>query len=98
MQLVIMIVGPLAILLTVVATLLVNNESARTRNQIDADIRSLVELKSVEISDYFIAKGQIIHTVFSQPDLLNWFSRYEQRGANLEGDAQYQRIISHFTH
>ena len=98
LQLVIMIVSPLAIMLAIVASILVSNESERTRTQIDADIHSLVELKATEIQDYFSSKGQVIHTLFSQPDVLNWFSQYHERRADLSNDAQYQRIIQHFTY
>ena len=98
LQLVIMIVSPLALMLAIVASILVSNESGRARNQIDADIRGLVELKATEIEGYFKAKGQIIHTLFSQPDVLNWFAHYTQRGADITQDTQYQRIIQHFTY
>ena len=98
LQLVIMIVSPLAVMLTIVASILVSNESERARTQIDADIYGLVELKATEIEGYFKAKGQIIHTLFSQPDVVNWFAQYKQRSSNLSGDPQYKRIIKHFQH
>ena len=96
LQLVIMIVSPLALMLAIVASILVSNESERARTQIDADIYSLVELKATEIEGYFKAKGQIIHTLFSQPDVVNWFENYTRRGSDLSNDAQYQRVIEHF--
>ncbi|MBO6226097.1 MAG: methyl-accepting chemotaxis protein, partial [Shewanella sp.] len=64
LQLVVTIVGALAVLLTLVAALLVTKESDNTRKQVDADISALVALKANEISGYFIAKGQVIHSVF----------------------------------
>ncbi|MEE2028500.1 Methyl-accepting chemotaxis protein PctC [Shewanella oneidensis] len=96
MQLVVTIVGALAVLLTLVAALLVNKESNNTRRQVDADISALVALKANEISGYFIAKGQVIHSVFAEPRLINWFSQYHARGSNLAGDQQYQDIIRYF--
>lgn len=96
MQLVVTIVGALAVLLTLVAALLVNKESNNTRRQVDADISALVALKANEISGYFIAKGQVIHSVFAEPRLINWFSQYYARGSNLAGDQQYQDIIRYF--
>ena len=96
LQLVIMIVSPLALMLAIVASILVSNESERARTQIDADIYSLVELKATEIEGYFKAKGQIIHTLFSQPDVVNWFENYMKRGSDISNDAQYQRVIEHF--
>lgn len=55
LQLVVTIVGALAVLLTLVAALLVNKESNNTRKQVDADISALVALKANEIGGYFVA-------------------------------------------
>lgn len=96
MQLVVTIVGALAVLLTLVAALLVNKESNNTRKQVDADISSLVALKANEISGYFVAKGQVIHSVFAEPRLINWFSQYQDRGSDIASDPQYQDIIRYF--
>lgn len=96
LQLVVTIVGALAVLLTLVAALLVNKESNNTRKQVDADISALVALKANEIGGYFVAKGQVIHSVFAEPGLINWFSQYHARGSNLANDQQYQDIIRYF--
>ena len=96
LQLVVTIVGALAVLLTLVAALLVNKESNNTRKQVDADISALVALKANEIGGYFVAKGQVIHSVFAEPGLIHWFSQYHARGSNLANDQQYQDIIRYF--
>ncbi|MEL4280453.1 MULTISPECIES: methyl-accepting chemotaxis protein [Shewanella] len=96
LQLVVTIVGALAVLLTLVAALLVNKESNNTRKQVDADISALVALKANEIGGYFVAKGQVIHSVFAEPGLINWFGQYHARGSNLTNDQQYQDIIRYF--
>ena len=98
LQLVVTIVGALAVLLTIVSAILVAKESDRTRMQIDADITALVELKATEISHYFVAKGQIIHSVFAEPGLKDWFSQYKNRRSDLTQDKQYHNIISHFNY
>lgn len=96
LQLVVTIVGALAVLLTLVAALLVTKESDNTRKQVDADISALVALKANEISGYFIAKGQVIHSVFAEPGLVKWFTQYHARGSHLAADRQYQDIIGYF--
>ena len=62
----------------------------------DADISALVALKANEIGGYFVAKGQVIHSVFAEPGLIHWFSQYHARGSNLANDQQYQDIIRYF--
>ncbi|WP_133407795.1 methyl-accepting chemotaxis protein [Parashewanella tropica] len=98
LQLVVMIVSPLALLLTLVAGYLVHNESERTRTNIDNDIEALVTLKSTEISNYFVAKGQIIHTLFSQPELVEWIDNYRDRGSDISQDAKYQKTVQYFSY
>lgn len=96
LQLVLTLVGALAILLALVATFLVRDASQSTRSTIDGDINALMEQKSRDIRGYFVAKGQIIHAVFAEPGLVDWFTQYKARGSNLASDAQYQRIVQYF--
>ncbi|MCL1058297.1 methyl-accepting chemotaxis protein [Shewanella gelidimarina] len=96
MQLVVAIVGALAVLFTLVALFLVKNESASTRQQIDNDLSGLVLLKSNEVRSYFVAKGQLIHAVFADPMVLEWFGKYDSRSRDLSSDKQYQAIVDYF--
>ncbi|MCL1050993.1 methyl-accepting chemotaxis protein [Shewanella abyssi] len=96
MQLVVTIVGALAVLFTIVALFLVKNESASTRQQIDNDLSGLVQLKSNEVRSYFVAKGQLIHAVFADPTVLQWFGKYDRRLSDLSSDKQYSAIIDYF--
>ncbi|KFZ35918.1 chemotaxis protein [Shewanella mangrovi] len=96
LQLVASIAGALAILLSVVAFFVVKNDSDDTKIRIDNDIASMIELKAEEIRGYFYAKGQIIHAIFANPSVLDWFSNYHDRGADLSQDQQYQQIVRYF--
>ncbi|MCL2918131.1 methyl-accepting chemotaxis protein [Shewanella litorisediminis] len=96
LQLVLTLVGALAILLALIATFLVRDASQSTRATIDGDINALMEQKSRDIRGYFVAKGQIIHAVFAEPGLVDWFTHYKARGSNLASDDQYQRIVQYF--
>ncbi|TCN78040.1 methyl-accepting chemotaxis protein [Shewanella fodinae] len=96
LQLVVTIAGALAILLTLVAALIVKTDSDETRVRIDSDISSMLDLKAQEIGSYFYAKGQIIHSIFSNPWVVNWFSAYKDRGSDLSNDNQYHELIKYF--
>ncbi len=96
MQLVVTIVGALAVLFTIVALFLVKNESTSTRQQIDSDLTGLVQLKSNEVRSYFVAKGQLIHAVFADPTVLAWFAKYNNRLSDLSSDKQYNSIVEYF--
>ncbi|WP_028769172.1 methyl-accepting chemotaxis protein [Shewanella fidelis] len=98
MQLVVTIVGALAVLFTVVAVFLVKNESSSTRQQIDNDLTSLVQLKSTEVRSYFEAKGQLIHAIFADPTVVNWFSQYNARLSDLSRDKDYPLVVEYFKH
>ena len=96
LQLVLTLVGALAVLLALVATFLVRDASQSTRATIDGDINALMELKSREIRGYFEAKGQVIHSVFAEPGLTGWFSQYRARGSEISADKTYQDIVAYF--
>lgn len=98
LQLVFAIVGALAILLAVVSAFLVSGESDRTRKQIDADLSALVQLNANEVTRYFVEKAKVIDAVFSSPQVLDWFSQYNRRLSDLDGDAEYQSVVQYFKH
>nr|WP_231847738.1 hypothetical protein [Shewanella violacea] len=98
LQLVFAIVGALAILLAIISVFLVNGESDRTRQQIDADLSVLVQVKSNEVTRYFVEKAKVIDSVFASPQVLDWFSQYKRRLSNLDRDGEYQSVIQYFKH
>ncbi|GAB1084282.1 MAG: hypothetical protein SStaTSB_22780 [Shewanella algae] len=96
LQLVLAIVGALALLLSIVAAVMVKSSSDDTRARIDQDISALITLKANEIGNYFYAKGQIIHSVFANPAINNWFAKYHSRGSDLSLDPGYQQLVDYF--
>ncbi|WP_394204731.1 methyl-accepting chemotaxis protein [Shewanella waksmanii] len=98
LQLVVAIVGALAVLLVLVSAYLVSAESDRTRKQIDTDLSSLVTLKSHEVSSYFLTKAKLVDSIFSSPEVVDWFSQYNSRLSNIDNDPQYQNVVKFFRH
>ncbi|MCE9679071.1 methyl-accepting chemotaxis protein [Shewanella sp. AS1] len=98
LQLVVTLVGALALLLVLVSVYLVNKESDRTRAQIDRDLTGLVTLKSQEIGSYFVAKARMVDAIFSSPAVVDWFSNYNQRLSDIDNDPKYQDLIKYFRH
>lgn len=75
---------------------MVKSSSDDTRARIDQDISALITLKANEIGNYFYAKGQIIHSVFANPAINNWFAKYHSRGSDLSLDPGYQQLVDYF--
>lgn len=98
LQLVVAIVGALAVLLVMVSAYLVNAESDRTRAQIDTDLASLVNLKSHEVGSYFVTKAKLVDAVFSSPEVVDWFTQYDRRLSDIDNDPQYQNVVKYFRH
>lgn len=67
-----------------------------TVEKVNGDIQNIVTLKATEIADFFYAKGQVIHTVFSNPQVLDWFTNYDDRGGNIDGFEDYQAVKRYF--
>lgn len=67
-----------------------------TIEKVNGDIRNIVTLKATEVADFFYAKGQVIHSVFASPQVLDWFANHDDRGGVIEGSTEYQAVKSYF--
>ena len=73
-QLVAGISGAVALLLIITSFFILSNVSDDTRKQITRSIEDIVKLQSAEVRGFFEAKGQIVHSVFASPQVIDWFS------------------------
>jgi len=95
-QLVITISSAVAVLLIITSFFVLSNVSDNTRKQLISDIENLVTLQSTKVKNFFIAKGQINHSVFSNPLVIDWFSTYDKRLADINNNKQYQDVTRYF--
>ncbi|MBA6391132.1 methyl-accepting chemotaxis protein [Colwellia sp. BRX10-3] len=95
-QLVITISSAVAVLLIITSFFVLSNVSDNTRKQLISDIEHLVTLQSTKVKNFFIAKGQINHSVFSNPLVIDWFSTYDKRLADINNNKQYQDVTRYF--
>lgn len=73
-----------------------NNLKQASVNQVEASLLQQVKLNANEIRGFFHSKGQVIHSVFGNPQVLNWFDSYSDRGADISGNADYQAVVDYF--
>lgn len=95
-QLVITISSAVAILLVITSFFILSNVSDNTREQLISDIENIVTLQSTKVKEFFVAKGQINHSVFSNPLVIDWFNNYDKRLSNISGNKQYQDVTRYF--
>jgi len=95
-QLVAGISGAVALLLIITSYFILSNVSDNTREQITMSIEDIVKLQSAEVRGFFEAKGQIVHSVFASPQVVDWFSNYNQRLADIDDNKQYQQVTEYF--
>ncbi len=95
-QLVIGISGAVALLLIIASYFVLSNVSDNTRVQITRSIEDIVKLQSSEVRSFFEAKGQIVHSVFASPQVIDWFSNYDQRLSDIDNNRQYQQVTEFF--
>ncbi|MCY7296179.1 methyl-accepting chemotaxis protein [Alteromonas sp. a30] len=88
--------GSIAVLFLIYGIWQIQTVKKSTTSRVDNDIANLVSQKATEIEGFFEAKGQIIHSVFANPQVLNWFSRYDDRGGDISGDQTYNDIYQYF--
>lgn len=95
-QLVAGIAGAVALLLIITSFFILSNVSDNTRNKITSSIADIVKLQSAEVRGFFEAKGQIVHSVFASPQVIDWFSDYDQRLSAIDNNKQYQQVTEYF--
>lgn len=95
-QLVITISTTVAILLIITSFFVLSTVSDNTREQLISDIEDIVELQATKVKEFFVAKGQINHSVFSNPLVIEWFSNYNQRLSEINANKQYQDVTQYF--
>jgi methyl-accepting chemotaxis protein len=95
-QLVLTISGAVAILLMITTFFVISELSANTKQQISASIEDIVQLQSTKVKAFFEAKGQLVHSIFASPQVIDWFEHYHERLANIDDNVQYQAVTQYF--
>lgn len=95
-QLVITISSAVTVLLVVTSFFLLSNVSDNTRKQLISDIENIVSLQSTKVKEFFIAKGQINHSIFANPLVIDWFTTYDTRLSSIDDNKQYQDVTRYF--
>lgn len=74
----------------------VQQVKSSTIEKVNGDIQNIVAQKATEIAGFFYAKGQVIHSVFANPLVLDWFENYDDRRSDLSGDEDYRKVWDFF--
>ncbi|UAA39572.1 methyl-accepting chemotaxis protein [Paraneptunicella aestuarii] len=89
-------VGSIAVLFFLYGIWQVQTVKSSTTSRVNNDLANLVAQKATEIQGFFDAKGQVIHSVFANPYILDWFKNYDQRGSDISTDPGYIQIREYF--
>ncbi|WP_298444703.1 methyl-accepting chemotaxis protein [uncultured Ferrimonas sp.] len=95
-QLVAAIGGTVFVILAIRSVMTVSNDAAAARVNLDQGIHQLITLKSAQISGFWEARGQIIHSVFANPQVRGFFRDYNDRGGSLAGNDDYPKVVDYF--
>jgi len=88
--------GSIAVLFFIYGIWQIQTVKNTTTDRVGNDVANLVEQKATEIKAFFDAKGQVIHSVFANPQILTWFESYNNRGSDISGDTVYHDIRQYF--
>jgi len=97
-QLVVGISASVALLLIITSYFILSNISDKTRTQLTTSIEGIVKLQSAEVRGFFEKKGQINHSVFSNPQVIDWFTHYTERLSNIDDNKNYQDVTKYFNY
>jgi methyl-accepting chemotaxis protein len=95
-QLVAAISGAVALLLIITSFIFLTKLSDDNRHQITRAIEDIVKLQTAEVRGFFEAKGQVVHSVFANPQVIDWFTKYNERLSDIDNNKQYQQVTEYF--
>ncbi|MBY5921422.1 methyl-accepting chemotaxis protein [Ferrimonas balearica] len=97
-QLVAAIGGSVFIILLLGSAWLISQSAKKTRQEVTAEVAQLVKQQSTAIQGFFEARGQVIHSIFANPQVVRFFREYDQRGGDLARNGDYQDTVRYFRH
>jgi methyl-accepting chemotaxis protein len=95
-RLLVLVLSSMATLFLIYGIWQVSQVQKSTEQRVQRDMANLVKLRAAEVQGFFHAKGQVIHSVFSNPQVLEWFENYDDRGGNIANIKQYQDVTQYF--
>ena len=95
-QLVVGISASVAVLLVITSYFILSNISDQSREQLISSIEGIVKLQTAQVRGFFEAKGQINHSVFSNPQVIDWFKSYNERLSDIYNNTHYQSVTQYF--
>jgi len=95
-QLVFGISSAVAILLFITSYFILSKVSDDTRVQLISSIEDIVSLQANKVTGFFEAKGQLNHSIFASPQVIDWFTQYDQRLADIDDNKDYQAVTEYF--
>ena len=87
---------PLFVLSIIAGIWQVSGVKEATTKRVESGITDIVNINATEIRGFFEAKGQVIHSIFASPQVLDWFSNYTERGSDLSRDQEYREVVRYF--
>ncbi len=97
-QLVAAIGGSVFVILLLGSVWLISQSAADTRQDVTSEVRQLVKQQSTAIQGFFEARGQVIHSIFANPQVVRFLRDYDQRGEPLAANSDYQDVVRYFRH
>ena len=95
-ELVVYLVSALAIILLIVATLFINKVSEESKLAAERGLTTALIIQSENIISFFSKHAAVVDTFLADPHLINWFSHYNQRDADLSNDLSFPQIVNLF--
>jgi len=95
-QLVVGISASVALLLIITSYFILSDISDKTRTQLVASIEDIVKLQAAEVRGFFEAKGQLNHSIFASPQVIDWFTNYTERLSSIDDNKDYQDVTKYF--
>lgn len=85
-----------AVIAIIVATTVTSNRADSVEQSVLQEIRIATQQASNGIHEFFRERSRVVTSLKGNPFVNDWFSQYQDRGAEIDNDEQYQKIVKLF--
>ncbi len=90
------VAGILSIIAIIVATYVTSERAASVENSVLKELSAATKTSAAGIHEFFRERSRVVTALLGNSFVNDWFSRYSERGSEIDSDPEYQRIVSLF--
>ena len=90
------VAGIFTVIAIIVAYSITSDRAKTVEQSVTQEIRRATQHAGDGIHEFFRERSRIVSSLKGNPFVNDWFSRYKDRGSEIDNDEQYQNVVKLF--